>query len=147
MLFLTGIYLDENVETCQTSKMESFAIIVNGFQQLTIFAKGSILRCLAGFWIRVCLLLFSYLLSLLNNIFFFSNFISDFVLCNFWPDVWPLDGVKLMPLLVFSECDIFAGDSFFRFCLVDSSTDFDRTRTLDIFWEKSISYIIIYISA
>ena len=36
---LSGVYS----ETCQISKMERFAKIVNGFQSLTIFAKYSIL--------------------------------------------------------------------------------------------------------
>ena len=38
--------------TCQTSKMELLTKIVNGFQQLTIFAKKLHLRCFIEF--RIC---------------------------------------------------------------------------------------------
>ena len=34
---------EANSETCQTSKMEHFAKVVNGFQPLTIFAKRAML--------------------------------------------------------------------------------------------------------
>ena len=48
-------------ETSSTSKMEPFAKVVNGFQQLTsilafnYFWKKSHLRCLIWFWIHLCL--------------------------------------------------------------------------------------------
>ena len=32
------------LELCQTSKVESFATIVNGFQKITIFKRNSILE-------------------------------------------------------------------------------------------------------
>ena len=52
MLFLSWTYS----ESYQTSKMDSFAIIVYDFLLLTIFAKELHLKYLAGFWIRLCLL-------------------------------------------------------------------------------------------
>ena len=77
----TSLTLEANSEAysepCQTSKMEVFTKIVNGFSFLTIFAKSSILdvwqdsefpckprkdlrkklhlRCLAGSWIHLCI--------------------------------------------------------------------------------------------
>ena len=41
-------------ECCQTSKIEIFAKIVNGFQLLTNTAKHSENRCMTGFWIHFC---------------------------------------------------------------------------------------------
>ena len=97
----TSVTLEDNSEAyskpCQTSKMEVFAKIMNGFSFLVIFAKSSILdvqqyselaseaskdlqkklhlSCLTGFWITFVFIIFVKLFPslLINHI---SNYVS-----------------------------------------------------------------------
>ena len=95
-------------EPCQTSKMEVFAKIMNGFSFLTIFAKSCILDvwqdsefvseaskdlqkklhliCLTGFWAHLCINYFRKTIAYLINITIYNNT----VLCTVkftWPYV------------------------------------------------------------
>ena len=46
-------------EHCQTSKVESFAKIVNGFKKVTIFKRNSILEILTGRILNMLLQIYS----------------------------------------------------------------------------------------
>ena len=99
-------------EPCQTSKMEVFGKIVNGFSFLIIFGKSSILdvfqdsefaseashdlwnmphpKCLTGFWTHLCINYCAKLLliCLLNLINIFHHISSNTVLCTV-KSTWP----------------------------------------------------------
>ena len=61
------LWLETYLELCQTSKMECFVKIVNCYKPLTIFANSELhLRCLTGFWIRLCTLFCNSMLQAPN---------------------------------------------------------------------------------
>ena len=68
-------YSEVNLELNQRSKMEFFAKIVNGFQQLVIFAKGSNLDVLLGSELN---LLYDWH-KLLSNLFLVINCLCDLI--------------------------------------------------------------------